>query len=303
MSNILIPVDFSLPCHNAYRYGLHLAEHMGYNVVLVHYYSSSIDPNQPLVFSGDGSIYDTYIQRLRQFAYPSGEGDDYHLVEPPRGVEIFYESSSTFNIANAIIARAQESDIAAVVMAPRSKAKLLDKWLGSTSTTVSEACDRPIYLIPENVNFSPFERIVVANNHLTAQSFPLWQVEQLAKKYHATVHFVHVEWPDQYGPLKFIPWRLMEKLTGNKSGAGYPFKVVTVNEEDITKGLLEYADQEAADLIVIVNKLNSHWRAFLRASLTQNLALRSNKPILVLHGSEDEVAKDAMNLYAGNKTV
>jgi nucleotide-binding universal stress UspA family protein len=303
MSNILIPVDFSLPCHNAYRYGLHLAQDMGCNVVLVHYYSSSLDPDQPLVFSGDGSIYDSYIQRLRQFAYPSGDGVGYHLVEPPRGVEIFYESALTFNTANAIIERAQESDIAAVVMAPRSKAKLMDKWLGSTSTTVSEVCDRPVYLVPPEVSFSPFERIVVANNHLTAQSFPLWQIEQLAKKHHSTVHFVHVEWPNQYGPLKFVPWRLMEKLTGNKSGTGYPFKVVTVNEMDITKGLLEYADQEAANLLVIVNKLHSHWRAFLNASLTQNLALRSNRPILVLHGGEDEVAKDAMNLYANPKTT
>ncbi|WP_020570876.1 universal stress protein [Neolewinella persica] len=301
MPNILIPVDFSLPCHNAYRYGLHLAQDMGCNVVLVHYYSSSIDPNQPLVFSGDGSIYDSYIQRMRQFAYPSGDGIGYHLVEPPRGVEIFYECALTFNTPNAIIERAEESDIVAVVMAPRSKAKLMDKWLGSTSTTVSEACNRPVYLVPPEVNFSPFERIVVANNHLAAQSFPLWQIEQLAEKYRATVHFVHVEWPNQYGPLKFVPWRLMEKLTASKSGNNYPFKVVTVNETDITKGLLEYADKEKANLVVIVNKLHGHWRAFLRASLTQNLALRSNKPILVLHGGEDEVAKDAMDLYADKK--
>lgn len=300
MSNILIPVDFSLPCHNAYRYGLHLAQDMGCNVVLVHYYSSSLDPNQPLVFSGDGSIHGSYIERLRQFAYPSGDGVGYHLVEPPRGVEIFYETALTYNTANAIIQRAQESDISAVVMAPRSKAKLMDKWLGSTSTTVSETCERPVYLVPPGVDFSPFERIVVANNHLAAQNFPLWQIKQLAKKYHSVVHFVHVEWPNQYGPLKFVPWRLMEKLTGNEAGDKFPFKVVTVNEEDITKGLLEYADQETANLVVIVNQLQSHWRAFLRASLTQNLALRTNKPILVLHGGKDEVAKDTIRLYADN---
>ncbi len=298
MSNILIPVDFSLPCHNAYRYGLHLAQEMGYNVILIHYYSSALDPNQPLVFSGDGSIHGSYLERMRQFAYPSGDGVGYHLVEPPRGVEIFYETAITFNAANSIIKRAEESDIAAVVMAPRSKAKIMDKWLGSTSTTVSEVCDRPVYLVPPGVEYSPFERIVVANNHLTAQSFPLWQIEKLAKKRKATVHFVHVEWPNQYGPLKFVPWRLMEKLTEAPSETKYPFEVVTVNDQDITKGLLEYADQEQANLIVIVNQLHGHWRALLRASLTQNLALRANKPILVLHAREDRVAEDTMELYA-----
>ncbi len=302
MSNILIPVDFSLPCHNAYRYGLHLAQEMGHNVILVHYYSSSVDPKQPLVFAGDGSIHGSYVERLRQFAYPSGDGVGYHLVEPPRGVEIFYETAITFNAANSIIKRAEESDIAAVVMAPRSKAKIMDKWLGSTSITVSEACDRPVYLVPPDVNYSPFERIVVANNQLTAQDFPLWQIENLAKKRKATVHFVHVEWPNQYGPLKFVPWRLMNKLTETSGGPSYPFEVVTVNDQDITKGLLQYAEKEQANLLVIVNQMRDHWRALLRASLTQNLALRANIPILVLHAREDRLAEDAMDLYAKKNT-
>lgn len=297
MSSILIPVDFSLPCHNAYRYGLHLALELGCNVILAHYYGSSIDPKQPLVFSGDGSINGSYVERLRQFAYPSGDGVSYPLVEPPRGVELFYETEMTFSAANSIVKRAEQSDISAVVMAPRSTRSLLGKWLGSTSTSVSESCNRPVYLVPEQVAFMPFKTIVVANNHLTAQTFPLWQIESLATKSKAAVHFVHVEWPNQYGPLKFVPWRLMEKLTDSNSKAKYPFTVVTVNQEDITAGLMEYADKVDASLVVIVNRLRGQLGAFFKASLTQDLALRASRPILVLHAKADEIAEDAIELY------
>lgn len=298
MSSILIPVDFTLPCHNAYRFGLHLAKELGQQVVLAHYYGGAIDPKQPLVFTGDGSLHGSYLERLQQFAYPSGDGISYPLVEPPRGVELFYETAVTLSVANSIIKRAEQSDISAVVMAPRSSKSLLGKWLGSTSTTVSEACNRPVYLVPEGVTFKPFKTIVVANNHLTAQTFPLWQIENLAAKNKAAVHFVHVEWPNQYGPLKFVPWRLIEKLSNEDKKAAYPFKVVTVNQEDITAGLLEYAEKNKAELVVIVNRLRGQLSAFLKASLTQDLALRASKPILVLHATKDEVAKDTIEVYA-----
>ena len=298
MSSLLVPVDFSLPCHNAYRFGLHLAEAFQLDLVLVHYSLGSIDPGQPLTFGGDGSLHSSFLERLRGFARSTAEGVDYPLAEPPKGVNITYESEIVFSISASIIARAAQSDIAMVVMAPRSSKKLLGKWLGSISTTVSESCNRPVYLVPDEARFHPFEKIVVANNHVSAETYPLWQIEDLAELFKARVHFVHVEWPRQFGPLRFVPWRLMEKLVGDAPTAKYPFDVVTVEQKDITTGLLEYADEEDADLIVIVNNLRNRWRSLLHASLTQDLALRAKRPILVLHTEDAEASKELLRSEA-----
>ncbi|SEQ27000.1 universal stress protein [Neolewinella agarilytica] len=299
MSSLLIPVDFSIPCHNAYRFGLHLAKQLNLDVVLAHYYSGSLDPDQPLVFGGDGSLHGNYIDRLRQFAYPSGDGDDYPLVEPPTGVNLSYETAVSYSPSASIINRANESDIRFVVMAPRSSKSMLNKWLGSTSITVSESCKRPVLLIPEDVDFRPIRQIVVANNHATADAAPLSQLRSLANLYGAMVHFVHVEWPDQYMPLRFVPWRLMEELVEKDGGADYPFEVITVEEEDITKGLLDFADQVNADLVAIVNKKRSRWRSLIHASLTQDMALRTARPLLVLHAEEaGDLADEAIKAYS-----
>lgn len=300
MSSILVPVDFSLPCHNAYRYGLHLAEKLKCNLVLVHYAPGSMATDQPLVFQGDGSIHGSYFQRLKDFANSVAEGVDYPLAEPPKGVAVTYETSMVFSVTASIIARAAQEDIIAVVMAPRSSKRMLGKWLGSTSTTVSESCNRPVYLIPDGVRFRPFHQVVVANNHLTAKTYPLWQVDALAKMYSSHIHFVHVEWPSQYGPLKFVPWRLMEKLV-DEEPAKYPFDVVTVEKEDITAGLLEYADRIDADLIAIVNNVRNRWRSLLHASLTQDLALHATRPVLVLH-TEDAPATERILTAPSAKT-
>jgi len=210
MSSILIPIDFSLPCHNAYRFGLHLAEAFQLDVVLAHYSMGSIDPGQPLTFGGDGSIHSSKVERLQGFAHSTAEGIDYPLAEPAKSVNVTYESEIVFSVSAAIIARAAQSDIAMIVMAPRSSKKLLGKWLGSTSTTVSESSNRPVYLVPEDARFRPLKKIVVANNHVSAETYPLWQIEGLADLFKASVHFVHVEWPRQYGPKKrTLTWSLL----------------------------------------------------------------------------------------------
>jgi nucleotide-binding universal stress UspA family protein len=300
MSSILVPVDFSLPCHNAYRFGLHLAEEFKLNVVLAHYSSGSIDPGQPLVFAGDGSIHGSHIKRLEDFASSNADGIDYPLLEPPQSVSVKFESEVVFSVSAAIISRAALEDISMVVMAPRSSKKLLGKWLGSTSTTVSESCGKPVYLVPDGARFRPWKKIVVANNSVTAETYPLWQIESLAESYGAKIHFLHVQWPQQFGPLKFVPWRLMEQLAEGNS-AKYPFDVVTTNNEDITAGLLDYSESIDADLVVIVNTIRNRWRSLIHASLTQDLALRSKRPILVLHAEDAKTSEKI--LQADTETV
>jgi nucleotide-binding universal stress UspA family protein len=288
MANVLIPVDFSVPSHNAYRYGLHLAKELGRNVVLVHFYSGSIDPRASLYIGGDGTIQGSFEERLRQFAYPSNDGVDYPLVEPPVGVEIRYETDVTLDAAAAIVRRAHQPDIDWVVMAPRNKKGLLNKWLGSTSTTVSESCDRPVFIIPPHARYRTPERMVVANNHGTADPYPLWQLNDLARHYRAKVHFVHVEPPEKDLPLRFVPYDLSEHLIDEDRRVDYAFEIVSVEDRDVSQGLLDYADGVKANLLVIVNRRRSRWAALLKATLTQDLALRSRIPVLILHGSHDE---------------
>ncbi|WP_168797482.1 universal stress protein [Neolewinella litorea] len=293
-ASILIPVDYTVASHNAYRFGLHLAEEMGLNVVLAHYYSGSIDPRIPLQFTGDGTIQGSHLEHLRQFAYSTCAYASPPLVELPCSVEVAYEADVSFSPSAAIIKRAHRSDIILVVMASRSSPPLLGKWLGSTSTTVSEACTRPVFLVPEAASFQPFREIVVANNYNTADPYPLWQLEGLADLFKAKVHFTHVDTAKGMGAPRFLPWKLMEELLDRTPAANYPFEAVTVRDKDIARGLIDYADQVAANLIVIVNQTRSRWQALLRATLTQDLALRSHLPVLVLHTATISLARQVV---------
>ena len=295
MSHILLPVDFSIPSHNAFSFGLRLAEELNLSIVLSHYYNGSISPNEPLVLQDGTSIHDSYLQRLEEFSLLKEQENKRCLKK----VSITFEASAALADSAAIINRANEEDIDLVVMATRSTKKSLGKWLGSTSITVSEACEKPVFLIPPEVRFVPFDKIVVANNHTTADPLPLWELKSLADFYNAEVHFVHIESENVPAQQRFVPWELMQELFHEDNEVQYPFKVVTVEEDDITEGLLEYAEELDAQLVVVVNRLRKRWRALLHASLTQDIALHSKDfPILVLHTKFDGIADRLMKSYS-----
>lgn len=293
MSNILIPVDFSLSCHNAYAFGLQLAEKFGFGVILSHYYGGTFSPSRPLLLGSNMTVKDNYLRQLEDFALPNGEGFDYPLVEPTTRVTINYEATVALSPSAAILRRSRQSDIALVVMATRSSVDVTDRWLGSNSTTVSESAAVPVFLVPPQASFQNFERVVVANHHETATPYPLWQIEMLSRLTGAKMHFVNVENLDEPEKVSFVPWELMEALAAKN----FPdYEVITVGEDDITEGLLDYAAEIDAQLLIIVNRLRAHWRSVLHPSLTQHIALRTDIPLLVLHTDEKMESYGQTNL-------
>lgn len=283
MSKILVPVDYTLNCHNAYKYALHLAESTGQDIILVHYYTSSLDPNTPLAFAGDGSIRGSYLHRLEQFALNFEEEENAAaLTLLSKKLNIQYETAAVFSVSGAILKRAQQDDVELLVMATRSTSGFFDRWLGSTSITISESCNRPVFLIPPSTKYQPIKRIVVANHNETAEAYPLWQIDTLSKFTGAEVYFVHVEHPERITHKKFVPWKTMEQLHID-SDAQHTFTTLTVDNKTVSKGLVNYAESVGAHLTVVVNRIRSHWRAVLYAGVTQGVALRTSCPLLVIH--------------------
>ena len=288
MSAILIPVDFSDASRNAYRFGLHLAENLGHDVILTHYYSGSIDPRAELSIGRDGTIGGGYDDRLREFAYSGDLLPGAVAIEPPASVAVRYETDVSLTPAVAIARRARGADIALVVMAPRSTPSLLGRWLGSTATTVSESCERPVLIVPAEARYRPVREIVIADNGDTDRSYPLSFLDGFPAVRAARLHFVRVH-PEANGPMaRYAPWRSVLPTATQSFPTLDRFTTVDVADRDISRGLVAYAYRSGADLLVILNRRRPWWRALLQITLTQELALRSRLPVLVLHAAEPE---------------
>ena len=287
MSAILIPVDFSEACRNAYRFGLHLAKDLDHDVVLTHYYSGSLDPRDNLSLGHDGTVQGGHEDRLRRFAYSADAAPGAIAVEPPTGVNVHFETDVSLTPSAAIAQRAEQSDIALVIMAPRSSASMLEKWLGSTTTTVSEVSRRPVLIVPPDARYRPVREVVIADNGDQDRTYPLAFLDSFPAVRSARLHFVRIDREAKGKRTRFTPWRSILPTDRQTFPALDRFTTVHVNDRDISRGLVEYAARAGADLIVILNRKRPWWRALLEVSLTQDLALRSRFPTLVLHAPEE----------------
>lgn len=287
MSKILVPVDFSYASKNAYVYALQLADQLGLNVDLVHFYGGSITPGKPLIITGDGSIQGSVHRRLQEFSKPNPLAPAYDWFDVPEAVTISYTTGISLTPSAAInkMAASQEYDL--VVMATHSYSGPIAKWLGSTAATVSESCLKPVILIPPKVDYTPYDRIVVANNFETAHPLVLDQLTAWAEAFGASMHFVHIVTPTEAKSINFVPWRLMEKLIDGKPSPKFAYEISNVEDANIASGLEDFAEEREADLLVVVNRRRSRWGALVHRSLTQDLALTTKRPLLVLHTEEN----------------
>lgn len=274
--NVLVPIDFSMCCYNAFRYSLQLAAETGRNIVLAHY-----DKNH---FTAQSSEQKTAtINRMDQFIQPTNHLRDFDFEELPANVKISFESHSVAQPVDSIVARAEQGDIDLVVMGSKASPSITKKWFGSTSVRVSMNCDRPVFLIPPSVKFTPFERILVANSVDVAEPYPLWQIKGLTEVYQSKVHFVHVDNEDQSANMRFSPWRLAEELMDKEPKVSYPYTIASVNDDDISKGLLSYAQEVDANLVVLINRPERGATKIAHETLTQDIMLRADYPLLILH--------------------
>jgi nucleotide-binding universal stress UspA family protein len=82
------------------------------------------------------------------------------------------------------------------------------------------------------------------------------------------------------------PQTPVELLTGNQ--AGITSTQSTIYGEDVVNELKQYADAKQIDMMVFVSKHRNFWANITHKSVTQNMALSSVIPLLVMHLDDGE---------------
>ena len=78
--------------------------------------------------------------------------------------------------------------------------------------------------------------------------------------------------------LKKVLNELMDKMEVKE-----PFELVSLDGENVVKELKEYAENNDIDLLMFVNKHRNFFQALIHKSITQQIALTYEKPMMVMH--------------------
>lgn len=275
MKKILVPTDFSAIAANAYRFAQRLALKEEAEITVIHAHHPSFDYSNPYLDLPAQEFEQVKKELLNNFM------GEHTLPSKTGGVVTLPKAELRIGFAAEEITRAaKEADI--VIMGTTGEGNLLEKVFGSVSTYVASHANCPVLLIPGNCSCRDFSNIVYASNHQPADEVMLKQVVGMIDIEPASVHFVHVDVDEVEGDNYEIR-KAAFKDTMQTEMPGVGINEVSIGCDDVQKGIISYAEDNNADLIVMATSHRSFLERMFHKSVTKEAVFHTTIPLMVLH--------------------
>lgn len=261
MKTILVPTDFSENANKALEYAIHLAKEINAKVVVLNSYQ---------IPSGSSNVMINFADILEQDSKEELEKcvGKYEKLFP--GVEfIKYSCYGYINEAIEIVAKHYEVDL--IVMGTAGASNIKSRVFGSNTVNTLKKIDFPIIVVPKDVEFKPWDKIILASNTdvniVKAVDFmnKLTEIKEL--------DIISVVEPNQKNPKDR---QALKMALGDTN-----FKLHTEENSDVVEGISTFVNDHNSDIIILIRKTYSFIERIMHTSVTKQLALHTKKPLLL----------------------
>jgi nucleotide-binding universal stress UspA family protein len=275
MKKILVPTDFSDEAANAYRFAQKLAATGDWAIEVMHAYHPSFDYSNPYLDMPAAEFENVKRELMQHFITeyalpPSGQGTATAL-EPATSLHIGFASEE-------IVYLSKSYDL--IVMGTTGQGNIIEQLFGSVSTFVAQHAHCPVMLIPSNCRCRGFDNIIYASNYQAADEALLERVVEIFDLRQANVHFVHVDEDEDHS---YQVEKVKFEQTAQLGKAGIGISAAEVECADVPSGILTYAKDADADLLVVGTIHRSFLERMFHKSITKRLTFNTTIPLLVLH--------------------
>lgn len=276
MKKILVPTDFSKTAHDAYLYARGLAEKLEAELEVVHVYVGSFNTNEPVVLEPLKGREEVLLDRIQAFCGDLGDTSG----EVTTQLKVEKKALQAMNPSNKLIKLSKEVDL--IVMGASGEHDLLEKIFGGVSSKVAQKANCPVLLIPKGVSYNAPKRILYASNWESVQREFIEKVVKFGSNFGAGFDFVHVVEQSEVESFQTLENEIFNTLFKDKT-PDFSFNLLETNGASPLKGLSDYAAKESSDLIVLVNRQDGMLENIFGQSMTKEMAIRADFPILVYH--------------------
>ncbi|ULQ46532.1 universal stress protein [Flagellatimonas centrodinii] len=277
LHRILFATDFSEASHNAQAQAVQLARHHDAELhllnVLVIPPAAYVPEHVPDL---DGLTEAMRAQARRQMD---------HLVDTI-GIPVAHSLLSGFDAATVIADHAEKIDASLIVVGSHGRAGLKKLFLGSDAQGVVRLSKRPVLVVNARHGSAPvsggFDNIVAAVDLSPASADALAVAAALARQHSAKFAVLHVveDWPiPPYYPTRFEQAQV-EHGTAGLAAFLQDHPVRPEPQRQVVAGsapqvILQYAEADGRDLIVMARGGMGSWAHFLLGSVTERVLSRA----------------------------
>jgi nucleotide-binding universal stress UspA family protein len=273
IKNILVPTDFSATAHNAFEYAKMVAERFDAQITVVHVQPYLLAASEITIPIYGGDADERVKEAMNEFIADKSDSDV--MVQTRLTTKILKGETISHLVE---LSRSNAYDL--IVMGMTGLQDFMDKIIGTTSLDVSNQAECPVLLVPRDTHWQRIDRLLFAADRSTATPKMVRSCLDWAESLTAKLFLVHVD-EDPKGDYKLTE-TIWEELF-NRSDPSVAFEMTTINSSDTVGELTKYADKKAIDWFIFVSKHRNFWQNIIHSSISQNVAMTTAKPVLVMH--------------------
>ena len=279
MKTYLIPVDFSKASVNTAEYAAALSHLTTVNriVLLNAFYVSIYEttlPSPDMIMISEDDIEQNAADRIKKLNLLKHKLNE--KVRP--GVEIVVHLNRS-HLLRAVVENVASQQADLVILGSRGNTSDEDTQIGSHVIKIAKACPVPIIVVPPKYSFKQIHKVAVAVDFSKVKEIaPIEALHRLLTHKKAKLMVINTDTTNKGTD----PQKAAEETAIYNTLQQYKPQYFNLEESDIISGILRFARENDAQLVISLPNKYSFFQSMLYTSISYQLAESSAVPVLLL---------------------
>lgn len=273
MKKILVPTDFSKGAFKALEYSLQLAREFESEIIVCYAFELPaqginvlIDISSELQKNAQQDLK-SLEQKVKQSGLAEGISIEY--------MALLGELNEVINTVST------QKEIDLVVMGTKGESDLASKLFGTNTVSAIKHCQSPLLVIPSGADYQPLKKIAFAIDYLKPKNEEVLNLlRTIALKYKSKLNMVNVHTDGEIGEFIASVKEMQNWYSEKLEGVDLDF--IFVENYLIEDGVFDFIRHNSTDMLTMVTKKHSFFDKIFRKSISEELALHTDVPLLTL---------------------
>ncbi|HTH81911.1 MAG TPA: universal stress protein [Mucilaginibacter sp.] len=281
MKTYLVPIDFSHASVHAAEFAAALSKqtNVQHIILLNAYYVSPYEtmlPNPDMVLLREEEVENNAADRIKQLEHLKAK-----LSKQVReGVTITTHLNRS-HLLRAVVENVMNKDVDLVILGSKGNSSKDDSHIGSHVVKISKASPVPVIIVPPGYHYQTIKKVVVACDfNKVKESVPLDALKRLLDKKNAELLVVNIDNETKHESPDAE--RMAEETAMHVMLKQYHPQYFYVSSPDVINGILQFASDNDAQLVIALPHKYSFFQELLHDSVSQKLAENAAVPVLLL---------------------
>jgi nucleotide-binding universal stress UspA family protein len=276
INTILFPTDFSPTAHNAFKYAIQVADQLGAKILLLHVYQDTPVNNDYIPREISDSIQE---EKLEKAMHSFHEYQREALFELGKTIEV-NPILQAGRPETEIVSLSRKMNIDLIIMGTMGAASISEKILGSVTAKVIENAKCPVLAIPGDCIYEPITQILYGMQ-MAEDEFPIIdQLVDITNAFDAKLICAHVK-TSKNASWNKLELESFEELYHLEKEGRLDFYLF--NHNDVLRGLQKFMSEYRVDMLAMTTHKRDFLAKMLDKSLTKEMVLYTDVPLLAFH--------------------